>query len=185
MPNPWSSRKGAHIRLAALLACLTAGVLALPPAASSGAGRDSDVGTIDGVVLALYESISFPEGKCPDWDRFRDLFLSAASPCVRMAADGVLVMDREAFIAFFEGRIRKGALKSFAEREIGRTTEIYGGLTQVFSTYEKRMNLADAGTPARGINGIQLFFKDGRWWISSLAWQDEHGGLPIPPKYVK
>jgi len=184
MPHTRSSRKGARIPFAAFLLCLTAGILLFPPAASC-AGRDSDVGSIDGVVLALYESISFPEGKTPDWDRFRNLFLSAASPCVRMASDGVLVMDREAFIAFFEGRIRKGTLKSFAEREVARTTEIYGGLAQVFSTYEKRMNLADPGTPARGINGLQLFFKDGRWWISSLAWQDEHAGLLIPPKYVK
>ncbi len=155
-----------------------------PAPAAGGVARSSDVESIDAVVKALYESISFPDGKGPDWDRFRNLFSSAAGPCIRMASDGVLPMDRESFIAFFDGRIKKGTLKSFAEREIGRTAEIYGGLAQVFSIYEKRLNLADPEKPIRGINGLQLILKDGRWWIASLAWQEESAGLPIPPTYI-
>jgi len=97
--------------------------------------RQPDVHSIDGLIKAFYECISFAEGKGPDWDRFRPLFASAASPCIRMAADSVMVMDREGFIAFFGGRIKKGTLKSFVENEIGRTAEVYGNLAQVFSTY--------------------------------------------------
>lgn len=62
---------------------------------------------------------------------------------------------------------------------------MYGSLAQVFSAYEKRMNLADPGKPTRGINSLQLFFKDQRWWISSLAWQDELPDKPIPEKYFR
>jgi len=185
MPDPWSSRKGSSIPFMTFFFGLTAGILLFPPAASSHTTMPSDAGTIDGVVQALYESISFPKAKTPDWDRFRNLFLSSESPCIRTASDGVLVMNREDFIAFFEARIRKGTLKSFFEREIARSTERYGGLAQVFSTYEKRINPDDPGTPTRGINSLQLFFKDGRWWICSLVWQDEHVGLPIPPKYLE
>jgi len=177
MPMTTFSRKKACLVFVASLSFLMA--------VSSGAVRESDAESVDSVIQALYESISFPGGATPDWDRFRALFFSAASPCVRMSSDGVLIMDRESFIAFFDGRIKNGILKGFAEREIARTTEIYGGLSQVFSTYEKRPNLADPGKAARGINGVQLFFKDGRWWIASLVWQDEYAGLPIPPKFIK
>jgi len=141
--------------------------------------------SIDEVIKTFYESLSFPEGKGPDWDRFRSLFSSATSPCVRMTIDSISIMDRESFIAFFDGRIKKGTLKSFVEKEIGRTAEVYGGLAQVFSSYEKRANLADAGKPTRGINSLQLFFKENRWWIASLAWQDEIPDKPIPKKYLK
>jgi hypothetical protein len=55
----------------------------------------------------------------------------------------------------------------------------------MFSTYEKRMNLAAGGKPIRGINSFQLFFKNSRWWISSIAWQDESPSVPIPQKYLR
>jgi len=145
----------------------------------------SDFRSIDTLFKTFYESLSFPEGKTPDWTRFRNLFASATSPCVRIVGDSVMQMDREGFIAFFSGRIKQGTLKSFDEKEIGRTGEFYGSLAQAFSTYEKRMNLAAGGKPIRGINNFQLFFTNDRWWISSIAWQDESPGVPIPQKYLR
>ena len=144
-----------------------------------------DVRSIDNLLKAFYESLSFPQGGQPDWARFRFLFASATSPCVRIAGDSVMQMDREGFIAFFSGRIQRGTLKSFAEKEIGRTGEYYGSLAQVFSTYEKRMNLADDGKPIRGINSFQFYVKDGRWWIASVTWQDETSNIPIPSKNLR
>jgi hypothetical protein len=145
----------------------------------------TDLHSIDSVLKAFYESLSFPEGKSPDWDRWRSLFASAISPCIRIAGDSVMQMDRERFIAFFGGRIKNGTLKSFREKEIGRTGEYYGRLAQIFSTYQKEMNLADGGKPIRGINSFHLLFKDNRWWITSVTWQDESPGDPIPQKYLK
>jgi len=145
----------------------------------------SEFRSIDDLFKAFYESLSFAEGKTPDWARFRNLFASATSPCVRIAGDSVMQMDREGFISFFIGRIQRGTLKSFAEKEIGRTGEYYGSIAQVFSTYEKRMNLAADGRPVRGINNFQFFFKNGRWWISSIAWQDESPSVLIPQKYLR
>jgi len=141
--------------------------------------------SIDSLLKLFYESLSFPEGKAPDWDRFRNLFASATSPCIRIAGDSVMQMDRESFIAFFSGRIRQGTLRSFEEKEIRRTGEYYGSLAQVFSTYEKKMNLADQAKPIRGINSFQLIFKHDRWWIASVTWQDESPEKPVPKKYLR
>ena len=145
----------------------------------------ADVQSIDNLLKAFYESLSFPEGGQPDWTRFRSLFASPTSPCVRIAGDSVMQMDRESFIVFFGGRIQRGTLKSFTEKEIGRTGEYYGGLAQVFSTYEKRMNLADDGKPIRGINSFQFYLKADRWWIASVTWQDESIKTPIPSRYIR
>jgi hypothetical protein len=155
------------------------------PSGQNKSGIHADARSIDNLLKTFYESLSFPEGGQPDWVRFRSLFAAATSPCVRIAGDSVMQMDRESFIAFFGGRIQKGTLKSFTEKEIGRKGEYYGSLAQVFSTYEKRMNLADDGKPIRGINSFQLYLRNGRWWIAAVTWQDESAATPIPPKYLR
>ena len=155
------------------------------PAMTQNKPQHSEFRSIDGLLKAFYESLGFPEGKSPDWERFRSLFGYATSPCVRVAGDSVMTMDREGFIAFFTGRITRGTLKSFDEKELSRNGEYYGNIAQVFSTYEKRMNLAGGGAPIRGINSFSLYFKKDRWWIASVVWQDEAADKPIPEKYVK
>ncbi len=147
--------------------------------------KQSEFSTIDGLLKTFYASLGFPEGKGPDWETFRSLFGYPTSPCVRVVGDSVMTMDREGFITFFSGRITRGTLKSFDEKELSRAGEYYGSIAQVFSTYEKRMNLADGGKPVRGINSFSLFFKNNRWWIASVVWQDESAENPIPEKYLK
>ncbi len=155
------------------------------PSRQNRPANQTDVRSIDNLLKAFYESLSFPEGGQPDWGRFRSLFASSTSPCVRIAGDSVMQMDRESFIAFFGGRIQRGTLKSFAEKQIGRRGEYYGNLAQIFSTYEKRMNPADDGKPIRGINSFQCYLKNGRWWIASVTWQDESDKTPIPSKFLR
>ena len=167
-----------------LLTLMLVGASVNVPRPQTNPVAQTDLRSIDSLLKVFYESLSFPEGKSPDWDRFRNLFASATSPCIRIAGDSVMQMDRESFIAFFGGRIKQGTLRSFEEKEIGRTGEYYGGLAQVFSTYEKKMNLADQAKPIRGINSFQLFFKSNRWWIASVTWQDESPDKPIPKKYL-
>jgi hypothetical protein len=147
--------------------------------------QQSEFSSIDTLLRVFYGSLGFPEGKGPDWERFRSLFGYPTSPCVRVAGDSVMTMDREGFIAFFTSRITRGTLKSFDEKELSRTGEYYGRIAQVFSTYEKRMNLAGGGAPVRGINSFSLFFKEDRWWIASVVWQDETVDKPIPERYRK
>jgi hypothetical protein len=36
----------------------------------------------------------------------------------------------------------------------------------------------------RGINSIQMVRKDGRWWITSIIWDEETGAGPVPAKYL-
>jgi hypothetical protein len=73
----------------------------------------------------------------------------------------------------------------FFEAEVSRKTDQFGGVAQVFSTYESRKTLADEKPFMRGINSIQLWHDGKRWWILTVFWQPETPQLPIPEKYLK
>ena len=67
----------------------------------------------------------------------------------------------------------------FSEREIARTSEAFGNIMQVFSTYESHRDSNDAH-PGRGINSIQLFNDGRRWWVVTVFWDTERPDSPIP-----
>jgi hypothetical protein len=144
----------------------------------------ADVSSIDALVDALYESITFPEGENPDLERFRSLFLPNA-PFIRITPDGPNIMDLDSFVSSFRRRVETGALKSFYEAEISRKTQSYGGIAHVFSTYKKGVNTTDPRSWGRGINSIQLFHDGNRWWACGINWEDERDDNPIPNMYLK
>jgi hypothetical protein len=145
----------------------------------------SDVATIDGIIGALYGVISGPAGKQRDWNRMRSLFLPEAGLRVIGARpDGSMVtrfMTPEDYITRNSPHFEKEA---FYEREAARTTEVFGELAHVFSTYESR-HATDGAPFARGINSIQLYNDGKRWWIVNLAWRGEDEKLKLPARYLK
>ena len=152
-------------------------------AAHTPAAIDMDVSSIDGLVTALYESITFTEGEEPNLERFKSLFIPNA-PFIRITPDGPNTMDLASFVSSFNERVKSNALKSFYEAEISRKTHSFGGIAQVFSTYKKGMNTTDPGSLGRGINSIPLFHDGKRWWACSIIWEDEQDDNPIPEKYL-
>ena len=127
--------------------------------------RPEDVASIDSIVEALYDVISGPAGEKRDWARMRSLFADGAR-LMPHGAKGLRVGSVEDYIAR-SGPLLEGG--GFFEREIGRTTDAYADIAQVFSTYEARKT--ENGPPMmRGINSIQLVRHGGRWWVVSLLW---------------
>lgn len=142
-----------------------------------------DTNSIDAVVKAIYESITFPEGKEPNMERFRHLFAPQAL-FIHITPESMIKTDTEEFISSFKERIKSGSLTSFSEAEISRRTNVYAHIAQVFSTYEKIMNPHNRSNPVRGINSLQLYHDGERWWISSITWEDEQSNNPIPDEYL-
>jgi hypothetical protein len=173
--------------IAMIAMCFLSGLPAAPQGISAAAPIDpqADVRSLDSLLKAFYESLTFPEGAGPDWGRFRNLFASATVPLIRTTPGAVLVTDLNGFLDNFGLRIKSGSLNSFFEGEVFRKTEIYGNIAQVISTYRKGVNTTDPQKFVRGVNSLQIFFKDGRWWIASLMWEDESLANPIPAKYLK
>ncbi len=151
---------------------------------SSPAVDQADVSSIDAIVKALYESITFREGEKPNLERLCSLFTPKA-PFIRITQDGVNKLDLDSFLSSFSERIKTGAMKSFYEGEISRKTHAFGSIAQVFTTYKKGINTENPKSMVRGINSIQLFRDGQRWWISSILWQDETEDNPIPEKYLR
>jgi hypothetical protein len=157
--------------------------MTLPNNASHPEASAEDVASVDAIINAMYDAISGPRGQ-RDWNRIRSLHLpgSRLIPTgVRVNGEsGLRLLDIEGWI---EGARPLFAENDFYEVEIARRTERFGNIAQAFSTYECRW---EENGPAfmRGINSIQLLYKDGRWWVVNVFWDNESGENRIPAEYL-
>jgi len=136
--------------------------------------------SIDSVIAQMYETVCFEPGTRPDWSRHLEIFAPDAR-VVRVNDEGVFEFDIESFHANFEAMIDSGVLPSFWEGELWRETHRFGEVAHVLSAYETRQTRH--GAPLnRGVNSIQLFERDGRWWISAMIWRREGRSVLIPDK---
>ncbi|AMW06718.1 hypothetical protein GEMMAAP_09400 [Gemmatimonas phototrophica] len=148
--------------------------------------RPADVASLDAILAALYDVISGPAGQQRDWDRFRSLFAPGArliptgGPAGQPARATVLTPD-EYVLRAAPGLERDG----FFEREIGRSVDTFGRITQVFSAYDSKRLPTDAAPFQRGINSIQLLNDGTRWWVMTVYWDAERADNPIPARYLK
>ena len=142
----------------------------------------TDVGEIGGVVSAIYNSISFPAGGEPQYERFRSLFAPHAR-LTHAGAEEASVVDVVTFIERFKETVNLGILKSLREKEIKRKTYEFGSIVHVFSSYEAEAEGRSGRFKKKGLNSIQMFRANGRYWVISLLWDDERETLELPPEF--
>ena len=144
--------------------------------------------SIDAIVEALYEAVSFRPGEPSDWDRLRGLFHPEGRLIPpRDDASGILhVLSLEEFVESSDEYARETGLRArgFHEREISRRAERFGNIAHLFSTYESFHTPADAEPFSRGINSIQLEWDGSRWWVLTILWDVERPEVPIPDEYA-
>ena len=142
-----------------------------------------DVESLDAIVAAVYDVISGPAGE-RDWNRFRSLFIPEGRlMAVRVSKEGKIsyaLMSVEDYENHAGAYFRE---HGFYESEISRKTERFGQMAHVYSTYASRA-AKDAAPFERGINSIELFNDEKRWWCVSIYWDAERAGNPIPQKYL-
>jgi hypothetical protein len=134
--------------------------------------------SIDSVIAEMYEMVSFEPGTRPDWSRQPEIFALNAR-LVRVNDDGVFEFTPDTFRQNFESMIDSGVLPSFWEGEIWRETHQFDNVAHVLSAYETRWTRA-SDVINRGVNSIQLFQRDGRWWISAMIWRRDGKAVRIP-----
>ncbi|HCW05826.1 MAG TPA: hypothetical protein DGG95_00480 [Cytophagales bacterium] len=144
----------------------------------------SDVKSVDAIIAALYDVISGNPNTERDWARFRNLFKPETRLIPTRKTDTgefvIRALTPEEYIQLFTSRVSTG----FFERELHRKEEAYGTVTHVFSTYETKEK-KDGPVTNRGINSIQLFKDNSRYYIINIFWCAESMGFPLPEKYVK
>jgi hypothetical protein len=154
--------------------------------AAAPAARPADVASVDAIMAALYEVVSGPAGKVRDWDRLRSLFVADGKMGAIGARPAGGFGHRSMSVEDYIVRTTKPFSEAgFFETEMARTSDSFGQLTHVFSTYEARKAPADAKPFMRGINSLQLYNDGTRWWIVSLLWRAEDDKLSLPEKYLK
>lgn len=153
--------------------------------AASPAASPADVATVDGIVAALYDVISGPAGQPRDWDRMRSLFASEGRlMAVGARPEGVYALRAMSVEDYIARNSKAFATMGFFEREAARSTETFGQIVHVFSTYESRHARGDAEPFQRGINSIQLYNDGKRWWIVNVLWRAEDAALRLPERYL-
>lgn len=143
----------------------------------------ADVATIDAIISASYEVIFGPAGE-RDWDRERSLFHPGSRHMPtrpnQRGGSNVNVTTVEDFI---DSSRQFYAQTGFYEYEIARTTQRFGDIAHVFSTYEWS-TVKDGPVQGRGINSFQLLWDGERWWIVSVYWAQETEDDPIPAEFL-
>ncbi|OUS00731.1 hypothetical protein A9Q86_08200 [Flavobacteriales bacterium 33_180_T64] len=143
------------------------------------------VTTVDSTIEALYSVISGDKGEARDWDKFRYLFHENAKLIpTRKTKDSKYVVTYMTPDDYIERAGKWLVENGFHEVEISRSTQTFGNITQVFSTYESYKSKSDTEPFMRGINSIQLLNDGRRWWIINIYWQQETDEHPIPEVYL-
>ncbi|MFC0604505.1 hypothetical protein [Winogradskyella pulchriflava] len=144
-----------------------------------------NVATLDSTIETLYSVISGDKGFERDWDLFKHLFHKNAKliPTGKNKDEKTVAryMSPDDYIKTSGAWLVQNG---FHEKEIHRTVQTFGNITQVFSTYESFRTKTDETPFMRGINSIQLLNDGERWWIINIYWMQESEENPIPKEYL-
>lgn len=143
------------------------------------------VQTLNSTISTLYEVISGEKGQERDWELMKFLFHPEAKliPSGKNQ-EGVYVARYMTPDDYIERNGKWLVDEGFFEKEIHRSVNTFGNITQVFSTYESYKSEADETPFMRGINSIQLLNDGERWWILNIYWTQESQENPIPKEYL-
>ena len=134
----------------------------------------SDDEEIMHLVHEHFEAMRWSEDTEPDWDRFRDDFLSGALLCG--AARPARPRSLDNFIDRMESVARKN-LRSFEEHTQGMKLLRFGNIAVVLAMSEL---LEDGKEINHDISGYLLVKSEGRWSIMSHAWDQADEDNPVP-----
>lgn len=154
-----------------------------------GGAHATDVESVNAIIKAMYESVSFSPGEQPNYKRLQSLYHPQAIivPSKSGHDAAVVIQNVESFVNQSRGYVISTGLEreGFYEREIARRTASFGSIVHVFSTYESSHKPGDPAPFQRGVNSIQLVKDAKRWWILSIVWDVERAGNPLPPEYLQ
>jgi hypothetical protein len=168
----------------ALLAALAFAppLIAQTPAETAAPAACPPSTTLDELIVALDAGVSGPADK--DRACLRDLLLPGArlAPIAKSPDDSFApqILDLDGWTE----AVRKRGKIDLYEHQIKVSSEVYGHIAHLWSTYELHIGHPDGKPDARGINSIQAVFDGKRWHVLEILWQAETPDLPVPAKYL-
>lgn len=164
-----------------LIGSLT-GLLPLAGAAQTGAAPNCpSTATLDQLPKAIDDAVSGPGNKD------RACLRAVLMPEVRLipvtvSPDGHLKTTVLSVDDYVDRAAKRGD-KPFYEHQIKYSTETYGNIAHLWSTYTVT-ETPDGKPIVRGVNSIEAV-KDGtRWRVLEISWQAETPGNPLPAQFL-
>jgi hypothetical protein len=150
-----------------------------PPAPASVSCLPS--GTLDELIKAIDDAVSGPADK--DRACLKALLLPEArlSPLAK-AEDGTYTPHILTVDGWIEA-VRKRGSAAFYERQVKVSSDVYGHIAHLWSTYEIRPT-PDGKAQVRGINSIQAINDGKRWRVIEFLWEAETPAETIPARYL-
>jgi hypothetical protein len=133
-----------------------------------------DEDAIRSLIGEHFEAIQWRPGVDPDWDRFRQDFLSGAQ--LYGAARPVEARTVDGFIERMETVARK-SLHSFEEHTRRMKILRFGNIAVVLAMSELLENGSEVN---HDVSGYLLVKSDGRWSIAAHAWDQAGEHKPVP-----
>lgn len=141
-----------------------------------------DVVTINGIMKASYEVVSGEAGDFRSWERDLSLHNPNAVYSFQEEVNGKLQQVSMSLKDFHKETDTMVAKTAFYEGEINREVRVFGNIAHVWSTYETRL-VKNGPVVRRGINSVQLYYSENRWWIISWTFDKERGSTKIPQTF--
>jgi hypothetical protein len=142
-----------------------------------------DVASINGIIKATYEAVSGEAGEKRQWER--DLSLHDPNAIYSFPSEKTAGSPKQTTMSlkeFHKETDNMVATTAFYENEINREVRVFGTIANVWSTYETRL-VKNGPVVRRGINSIQLYYNEGRWWIISWIFDKERENQKIPQTF--
>lgn len=136
-----------------------------------------DKAEIDEITKRFYSLFTNRGGVAPNVAGIYSLFVPQG--LIVKACGDPAIYDLAGFVEPRQALLRNGELLEFEEEEERERTVIAGDIAQRFSAYRKSGILRGAPFEGRGIKTMQFVRIDGRWKMTSAAWDDERDGFTI------
>ncbi len=143
-----------------------------------------DVATINGIMNASYEVVSGEAGEFRALERDLSLHNPNAVYSYQEEVNGKLEQVSMSLKDFHKETDTMVAKTAFYENEINKEVRVFGNIAHVWSTYETRL-IKNGPVVRRGINSVQLYYSQNRWWIISWTFDKERGNMKIPRTFDK
>jgi hypothetical protein len=143
---------------------------------------EKDLATSDGIITASYEVVSVEAGDLRAWERDLSLHDPNAVYSFQENVNGSLKKVTMILKDFHKETNEMVAETAFYESEVNNEVRVFGNIAHVWSTYQTPL---EKNNPVvrRGINSIQLYRANERWYIVWCTFYKERGDLRIPQTF--
>jgi hypothetical protein len=133
------------------------------------AQNDSSIKGPESIVRHLYDQVTFPAGKTPDWDHVRTLFLKEANIVMRIGKTETASLTLDGWILDFVNFINNSNIIStgFEEKIVKMESMVFGDIAHVLVLYTAFIP-GKMKTPQEGVDSFHLAKSDGKWKIVSI-----------------